>query len=67
MSRTQHPRTEEYLASLNEKEKKAYEIAKDHLGMSYDLTKSIGFISYCKKHPVEDLPSSTLKTDVVSS
>lgn len=63
MPRTQHPRTEEYIASLNEKEKKAYEIAKDHLGMSYDLTKSIGFISYCKKNPV----SSTPKTDVVSS
>ena len=38
----------EYVKSFNEKEKKAYEIAKSHLGMSFDLEKSIGFqaVSY---------------------
>ena len=37
---------EEYLDSLTEKEKKAYVIAKDHLGSSFSLEKSIGFIKW---------------------
>ena len=40
---------EEYIQSLSEKEKKAYEIAKQQLGMSFDLKKSNGFLQYCKK------------------
>ena len=39
---------EEYIQSLSEKEKKAYEIAKQQLGMSFDLKKSNGFLQYCK-------------------
>jgi|688.fasta_scaffold728719_2 hypothetical protein len=35
-----------YLDSLNEKELKAYNIAKTHLGMSFQLEKSIGFIRW---------------------
>lgn len=35
-----------YLDSLNEKELKAYNIAKTHLGMSFQLEKSIGFIGW---------------------
>jgi hypothetical protein len=35
-----------YLASLNEKEIKAYHIAKSHLGMSFDLKKSNGFLDF---------------------
>jgi hypothetical protein len=35
-----------YLSSLNEKEIKAYRIAKSHLGMSFDLRKSNGFLEY---------------------
>ena len=35
--------------SFNEKEKKAYEIAKSHLGMSFDLEKSIGFREWKQK------------------
>ena len=42
-------RVQEYIESMNEKEKKAYEIAKDHLGMSYQVEKSIAFLDYCKK------------------
>ena len=38
-----------YLESLNEKEKLAYEIAKDHLGSSYSLEKSIGFVLFESK------------------
>lgn len=37
---------EKYLESLSDKEKRAYEIAKDHLGMSFHLEKSIGFIKF---------------------
>ena len=32
-----------YVNSFTEKEKKAFEIAKDHLGMSFQIDKSIGF------------------------
>ena len=39
---------QEYLASLNEKEKKAYEIARDHLGTSFQLEKSNGFLKWKK-------------------
>jgi|TARA_B100000035_G_C20990226_1_gene549799 hypothetical protein len=39
----------EYVKSFNEKEKKAYEIAKSHLGMSFDLEKSIGFREWKQK------------------
>lgn len=39
---------EEYLDSLPEKEKKAYNIAKEQLGMSFDLKKSNGFLQYVK-------------------
>jgi hypothetical protein len=40
---------QEYLASLNEKEKKAYEIARDHLGTSFQLEKSNGFLKWKKE------------------
>ena len=35
-----------YLESLNEKEYKAYLIAQSHLGMSFQLEKSNGFIKW---------------------
>lgn len=38
---------EEYIASLSEKEKKAYLIAKEHLASSFDLEKSNGFLRFC--------------------
>ena len=37
-----------YIDSLNSKEKKAYFIAKNHLGSSFDLIKSNGFIEWKK-------------------
>ena len=37
-----------YLDSLSEKEKKGYEIAKSHLGMSFQLEKSLGYLEYKK-------------------
>jgi hypothetical protein len=37
-----------YLDSLQEKEKKGYEIARSHLGMSFQLEKSLGYLQYKK-------------------
>lgn len=38
----------EYLASLSEKERMGYEIAKSHLGSTFHLQKSNGFINWKK-------------------
>lgn len=40
---------EEYLKTLNEKEMKSYKIAKEHLGMSFQLEKSVGFLKWKSK------------------
>jgi len=39
----------EYLKTLSEKELKGYNIAKNHLGSSFDLSKSLGFIEWKEK------------------
>ena len=39
-----------YLTQMNEKEKKAYVIAKDHLGTSFNIIKSTGYINWKKKN-----------------
>jgi hypothetical protein len=44
-----------YLATLTEKEKKAYEIAKDHLASSFQLEKSNGFLKW--KKTIEQIKS----------
>ena len=41
---------DEYLKSLTEKERITYNIAKEHLGSSFDLIKSIGFLKWLKKN-----------------
>jgi len=41
-----------YVKSLNDIEKKALEIAKEDLGSSFDLEKSIGYLSWLKKNKV---------------
>ena len=41
-----------YIASLNEMEKIAYQIAKEDLGSSFDITKSIGFLNWLEKNKV---------------
>jgi len=40
---------EEYLNSLTAQEKKTMEIAKEHLGTSFNIIKSIGFIKWNEK------------------
>lgn len=42
-------RKKEYLSQLDEKERVALEIAKDHLKTSFDLEKSIDFINWNNK------------------
>ena len=37
---------DKYLDSLNELEKKTLEIAKSHLGTSFNLKKSVGFLKW---------------------
>ena len=39
---------EEYIASMSEKERIAYLIAKKHLGTSFDIQKSIGYQTFIK-------------------
>jgi hypothetical protein len=39
----------EYLLSLNDKEKKGYDIAKSHLGSAFRLDKSVGFLQWLEK------------------
>lgn len=41
-----------YLASLNEIEKIALKIAKEDLGSSFNIEKSIGFLNWLKKNKV---------------
>ena len=40
----------DYVNSMDEKEKVAYNIAKEHLGSSFNLEKSIGFQKWLKKN-----------------
>jgi hypothetical protein len=41
--------SEQYLKTLSEKERQAYEIAKDHLGSSFELEKSVGYLKWLEK------------------
>ena len=48
------PLTEQYLKTLTEKEMKAYEIAKDHLGTSFELEKSVGYLKWLTDQPATE-------------
>lgn len=41
--------SQQYIKSLNEKELQAYNIAKTHLGSSFSLEKSLGFLKWLEK------------------
>jgi hypothetical protein len=41
--------SQQYIKSLNEKELQAYHIAKTHLGSSFTLEKSLGFLKWLEK------------------
>jgi len=51
----------EYVKSMSEKELKAYHIAKEHLGDSFQLEKSIGFLEWLKtqKQVLVPIPERT--------
>lgn len=40
---------EKYMSSLSPKETKSLVIAKEHLGMSFSIEKSVGFIQWLKE------------------
>jgi hypothetical protein len=39
-----------YLDSLSPRERRAYEIARDHLGSAFSLEKSVGFVRFLDKN-----------------
>jgi predicted transcriptional regulator len=43
---------DDYISSLDDLEIKTLEIAKSHLGSSFNIKKSIGFIQWKEKQPV---------------
>ena len=43
---TENKSIEQYLKSLNKQERKTLEIAKDHLGTSFNIRRSIGYITW---------------------
>jgi hypothetical protein len=45
----------EYVKNMSEKELKAYHIAKEHLGDSFQLEKSIGFLDWLKNRKAVSL------------
>jgi len=45
---------EQYISSLNDQERKTLEIAKDHLGTSFNIVKSVGFIKWNESCPNKD-------------
>lgn len=45
----QYELQEQYIQSFTKKEKRGYDIAKELLGMSFDLEKSIGYQEWKKK------------------
>lgn len=47
-----------YIATLTEKEYQGYLIARSHLGSSFNLEKSLGFIEWIKSQPMP-LPASS--------
>ena len=44
-------KVDQYLAQLDDMQRKAYEIAKSHLGTSFNIKRSNGFIEWQKKQP----------------
>ena len=42
-----------YISQLTEQEKLVLEIAKDHLGSSFTIEKSIGFIEWLQNRPLD--------------
>ena len=48
-SATTTPSIQQYLAQLDDIQKKAHDIAKQHLGTSYNIAKSNGYMDWLKQ------------------
>ena len=44
-----NPNIQQYLAQLDDIQKKAHDIAKQHLGTSYNIAKSNGYMEWLKQ------------------
>ena len=51
-----NPSIQQYLAQLDDIQKKAHDIAKQHLGTSYNIAKSNGYMDWLKQQKTP-LPS----------
>ena len=52
---------EAYIAQLDEQETLVLEIAKDHLGSSFDIERSIGFTSWLKEQSAKNIENNASK------
>ena len=43
---------EEYISQLNDLEKIAFKIAQEHLGTSFNIENSVGYVTWLKKRPI---------------
>jgi hypothetical protein len=59
MPKTMKELLEEYVSTFTEKEKKAHEIASSHLGSSFNLEKSVGFIQWLKTVTITTTTTTT--------
>ena len=48
-STSANPSIQQYLAQLDDIQKKAHDIAKQHLGTSYNIAKSNGYMDWLKQ------------------
>jgi len=52
------PSIQQYLAQLDDIQKKAHDIAKHHLGTSYNIAKSNGYMDWLKQQQQSQKPKT---------
>ena len=55
---------EKYISQFNNNEKLAYEIAKQHLETSFDISRSIGFLEFKEKY-ISNIEDSSRNDDTL--
>jgi len=53
-----NPSIQQYLAQLDDIQKKAHDIAKHHLGTSYNIAKSNGYMDWLKQQQQSQKPKT---------
>jgi hypothetical protein len=53
-----NPSIQQYLAQLDDIQKKAHDIAKQHLGTSYNIAKSNGYMDWLKQQQQNQKPKT---------